>query len=467
MGFSLLRSIIRKLISTCISTKREVEESEENDDHLLLPAEIIIDILSRLPVESVLECGRVCKTWRNHLLALNDTNYFANMHLRRHGGLLLQLQQLDDDDQYHNQSNAAAAAAKVGLILCGKRNLYYGDYDNDDDDENNIHDEKFSNYKMKTSFTKINHPLFDTEPADIVGSCNGLICLSVRRRRLLGYNNRDLFYICNPITREYIYLPGPIMDDDDPENLGIGMLCGFGYLQSTNEYKVVTMYYCRNDTQLFLGRVEVYTLGDGNGWRNKGEITYSWGPICFISKGVFANGALHWLDIKDGKIIAFDLADEEFHSFPSPPPCDVPFSGVPRRFPQELCVLGGWLCLVHKREDACIDIWSIKKTKSISNDDDMKEQEYQSWSWSREFSIRTKGRGNSICQPIALAKRGEILMWYNFAYLVAYDPRSTTSEKLGDLGRDLHCCYGRATSHINSFLSLKALGEDAKNFRTS
>lgn len=52
-----------------------------------LPLENKFNIFSRLPVESVLDCRRVCEAWKNLLQFQNDT-YFADLHLRNHLGLI-------------------------------------------------------------------------------------------------------------------------------------------------------------------------------------------------------------------------------------------------------------------------------------------------------------------------------------------------------------------------------------------
>ncbi|KAI3852454.1 hypothetical protein MKX03_008285, partial [Papaver bracteatum] len=46
-----------------------------------LPDDILLDIVSRLPVESVLECKLVCKGWLK--LLLGRKSFFANMHVTR------------------------------------------------------------------------------------------------------------------------------------------------------------------------------------------------------------------------------------------------------------------------------------------------------------------------------------------------------------------------------------------------
>ncbi|OVA12134.1 F-box domain [Macleaya cordata] len=218
----------------------------------LLPVEITLDIFSRLTIESVFQCRQVCKTWRT-LLRLP---YFADMHLRR------QLLQFDDNNH-----------SKTGLIfyiwISKERNyneqLCYGEYDENE--------EQF--YKIR-----INHPLANGTSSMGHSSCNGLICFSLPKPYWFKDDVKSCspfadvpICVCNPITREYVVLPrlfntASIVSGTFPEEI----LCGFGYIPSTNTYKVVTINY-QNDFDQPVDGVRcnkyVYTLGSGNGWETK------------------------------------------------------------------------------------------------------------------------------------------------------------------------------------------------------
>ncbi|OVA06320.1 F-box domain [Macleaya cordata] len=420
------------------ATNRSRTREQITVDRLMenLYIEIKVDIFSRLPFESLLQCRRVCKTWR---ALLHDLS-FAHM--------LLQHRRLPhfNDYEYHNYSNPVAS--KMGFLLLGMSSmerlnqLYYGEYDENDE----------QSFKK---LTKINHPPLDMCHS-IVGSCNGLVCFSVRHHYVI----EDPVYICNPITREYVNLPRFNISIDGKRYLNGRMVSGFGYYPSTNEYKVVRIYYSRD--QPFVGRVQVYTLGGTkflrSRWRNKLKITYILGDRIDLSPGILANGALHWLD-EEGMIVAFDLADEEFRVLPLPP-CYSPYVSF------KLHVLGGCLALVHQRNDKSTEIWTLKKKKKKSRTSyEMKEQDCHSWSWNREFSSAVEII-NRWKQPFTITKSGEIVLWYHLHFperiksLARYDPKTANLEKLGDLDKVLN--YSEARSHINSFVSLKALGEDAK-----
>ncbi|OVA07457.1 F-box domain [Macleaya cordata] len=389
-----------------------------------LHPDIISNIFSRLPVESVYQCKLVCKTWQSLLHNTKVGLLFSiGLHYRKFKGAV----QLYYGGQYDEINN----------------NSIDDDDDDDDDDEHN--NDYYYSYK---TLTKIDHPPI-TNRAFIhvmLGSCNGLVCFFVPHHGI-----DDPVYICNPITGEYVYLP-KLTTRERQDSSCHDLVSGFGYNLSTDEYKVVRIYY-EFDQPSFLGHVQVYTLGrGGSAWRSKGEITHF-----FCSSSIYANGALYWLDVGERKVVAFDLADEEFRLLPSPPcfgMCKSAFVG--------LRLLGGYVCIVYINEGKYLDIWALKKKKKkIKHSDyDVKEQEEYhswSWSWSREFSIAWEGpvMGTSY-QPFALTKKNEVLLLHN-GILSCYDPKTATSKKLWD--DDSASRYIQAIPHMNSNVSLKALGE--------
>ncbi|KAI3860582.1 hypothetical protein MKX03_007933 [Papaver bracteatum] len=114
----------------------------------------------------------------------------------------------------------------------------------------------------------------DDHEVGLVGSCNGLICLSSKRR----YNKPVNITYHNSTYDESIYIYNPIIGEVmsiRSNNNKKYTVHGFGYHPLTNEYKVVKNYFDEppySGKPPYKGQVEVYTLGSGSGWRNKGEI---------------------------------------------------------------------------------------------------------------------------------------------------------------------------------------------------
>ncbi|XP_026458595.1 putative F-box protein At1g53360 [Papaver somniferum] len=210
-------------------------------------------------------------------------------------------------------------------------------------------------------------------------------------------------YICNPITREYVMLP---------KSEGHYRWNRFGYTHSTSEYKVVRKNMsAKGDSNVRL--VQIYTLGSGNGWRDVENVDMELKnvPLC---AGVFANGALHWVDLQKGTIIAFHLTDKKFSELPSPPLLTQ--DGDPVYYSTKVAVLGDFLSVTYSRNAGACEIWLLKK----KNKDNFNEL-----SWSKEFSFGSFEI--YISRPSGYTKSGRLLYyWHNHIY--RYDPKDSSAK---------------------------------------
>lgn len=144
----------------------------------------------------------------------------------------------------------------------------------------------------------------------LVGSCNGLVCFILDYKKFEDVPLSLLTYpifIGNPITGEYVNLPRCGMKEED---FPVATMCGIGYDESTNMYKVFSVIHNMKDLQSQPNRLQVYTLGDVNGWRNI-QIPYDLAEEC-----IHIDGSIFWLDYEQRNIVAFDLADEAFELLP-------------------------------------------------------------------------------------------------------------------------------------------------------
>ncbi|XP_026459613.1 F-box protein At3g07870-like [Papaver somniferum] len=205
------------------------------------------------------------------------------------------------------------------------------------------------------------------------------------------------------------------------------IVSGFGYLTSTNEYKVVRICYPTEKLDYpqssaagwvekldypqssAAGWVQVYTLGNNNnsGWRVVGEIT----ATLWLS-GVQANGALHFMDDVNWKIVTLDLESEEIGVLPSPP-CFQKFKDPSF----QVQVLGGHLYVVHQQSGEYVDIWLFQHNENRDHYE-RREKDFESWSWSKKFSIEWKHMSIvDYYQPFAITEKNEFLFW-----IVSYVP---------------------------------------------
>ena len=211
-----------------------------------LPQEVVLHILSRLPLTSLLKSKLVCPAWRN----LIQDPLLISKHL-------LHIAEVDNDPSFILQSNWPIPDQ-----------LHFVDFF--DHSEGKVISKKLPSSAMLMY---------------LVDSCNGLLCMR---------NNSRSIYICNPFTRLYLELPKLIKY---PTRVGH---LGFGFHPTTKEYKVVLIVFRRQWKRLDLNvatatliqsEVQILTIGSP-AWRNLGMIPYRF--IWPTSKAM-VNGRLHWL----------------------------------------------------------------------------------------------------------------------------------------------------------------------------
>ncbi|XP_026415934.1 F-box protein At1g53790-like [Papaver somniferum] len=314
-----------------------------------LPQEISLNIFSRLPAQSVLYCKQVCRSWRKILPYCHraNTNYFAHQHVKQQQGhdihALVQQKQHRPVDRYHYGSDSGTMMSFVAFDSHAQA-LGYLEYHG-----------KRDNYRL----IKIKFP---ADICGVVGSDNGLICLTVKTKYkgipTLDYRTLDdpdePLYTCNPITKECVTLPGKSINNTKCVG-GVSIAHGFCYHP-------------------------LYTLGSGRGWRSAGELN------CFLRPkylrgppGVCVNGALYWICQESGSIVGFDLGDEKFHFLP------VPVEMLYRT--RRIFVMRRCLCYEYS-DGSSLEVWLLRKNKEEdSSSHHMNEQYYKSWIWNKEFKI--------------------------------------------------------------------------------
>ncbi|KAJ9543628.1 hypothetical protein OSB04_023335 [Centaurea solstitialis] len=325
-----------------------------------LPAELTIDILSRLPVKTIIHCKLVCKKWRN----LFSDSLFVNLHLSR---------------------SPTGQMGSVNGLICIREYSF-------------VHDNVYicnpvtreimtiSNDQFYTKFSRINAYGFgvasSTGEYKVVRTFKWLTSdgdkflwgevytLGTGQWRRLGrvpylLDNSDFGVVLNDhchwivhdsedapekictfdLNKETFQLfpspplpPSKAIRDSGSQFQRLAILKGCLCKTDGNgdEWK-------KSDGDKFLWG-EVYTLGTGQ-WRRLGRVPHL---LDYSYFGVVLNDHCHWIvhDSVDApeKICTFDLNKETFQLFPSPPP---PPSKAIRdsgsQF-QRLAILKGCLC---------------------------------------------------------------------------------------------------------------------------
>lgn len=232
-------------------------------DSRTLPHDLIVQILTWLPVKSLIKFRCVSKSW----FALISTPYFAKSHLR-------------------NSKHRPSLSTRRVMLNC-RGSLY--------------HCSALSVLRDPVI------PTFDTEYSIrvaknfvwVVGSCDGLICLAV--------NKQDLI-LWNPSTRICKKLP----DFGVEVKFGSYFSYGLGFDESSDDYKIVGFFNSKRDLSEVM--VKVYCLKIDQ-WRSLENFKGRW---LMDDPATFAQGKLHWIsttgmEMNSGwDIVYLDLKTEEY-----------------------------------------------------------------------------------------------------------------------------------------------------------
>ncbi|KAJ1432841.1 Galactose oxidase/kelch, beta-propeller [Sesbania bispinosa] len=295
----------------------------------ILQDDLIAEILSRLPVKSLVRFRCVCKSWNS----LISDPPFVKLHLRRSSaknGNLAHLRLLFE-------RNINDSGNKI-LSSCSYNELI--------ENPTTLVNEQNSHFRLKNKYRAI-------------GTCNGLICfVGVQLGDGNAVDDRCWVRFWNPATRSRSpkspYLCRPEIEP---------VTFGFGYDPSSDTYKVVALLYSVEGNH----PVKVYNMGS-NSWRNIPVFPIF--PSPFRTDGIYLNGALifsghHYMSDLDRygdwdkfAIVLLDLATETYTEL-SVPPLVMPSSLMP-----SLNILGECLCLSHEKNDTHFVVWQFGVDKT-------------------------------------------------------------------------------------------------------
>ncbi|KAL3812248.1 hypothetical protein ACJIZ3_013516 [Penstemon smallii] len=223
------------------------------------PDEVVVDILSRLPIKSLFRTKCVCKLWYK----LVSEKYFTKLYNElsiKNPMVLVEITEPSSD-------------LRSRLVLV-------------------------DNLRGVSEFSLD----FIKDRVKIRASCNGLLCCS-------SIPDKGVYYICNPMTKEYKLLPKsrerPVTRfyPDDEATL-VGLACNV----FTLKYSVVLAGYHRSfghrPERTFVCKV---FDSDSNKWRK--FVTLQDDRFTHMNRNqvVFINSALHWLTASCSCVLVLDL----------------------------------------------------------------------------------------------------------------------------------------------------------------
>ncbi|PIA28130.1 hypothetical protein AQUCO_07200041v1 [Aquilegia coerulea] len=287
------------------------------------PEDVVMEILSWVPVKSLLRFRSVSKSW---FRLLTNDSHFIKLHLNR----LIQ------------------ANSKTSIMFLRKTHFHFAeDYTECD-----------KAIELDVPFNMV--PIKYT----VSGICDGLLCLSDN-----VFESRPEVFIWNPITKDYITIPcSPIPSHFLTTNRSI--IFGFGFHQVTNEYKVIRI---------------IFTCLRVHSWRDIERISHNiiFTPNFSFSNGaihwvVAMPGSVTW-----NQIVSFDLKDEVFQEIPLPKGVSYYDDPAEDFYDIKIGEFDGNLCLfcTYIEEDVHIQIWVMKEYGVISSwSNQYKIGEAKTWS---------------------------------------------------------------------------------------
>ena len=231
---------------------------KNNQVPVSIPDDLFFEILTCLPVKSLLRFKCVCQKWR---YMISDPS-FAEVHRSRSAASIL----ISVPDMSSPYMMSSLVSLKDG---------------------------------------EARRPIVPVLPfhRNISQSVNGFVCIYQQYDPSL----RVLLY--NPSTREHVTLPQTAVA---VANLGFRFHCiTLGFDPSTKTYKILRVW-----TRGEGFNYEIFTLG-GGAWRIIDD-----GPFDGLTrKGICLDGSIYWADnlVMRNSILAFDVGEEKFRSVPTPP----------------------------------------------------------------------------------------------------------------------------------------------------
>lgn len=251
-----------------------------------IPKDCILNILARLPTESLPKSMLVCKPWF-HIIC---SPKFIDSHLIRSESVLLFQRSVSDEEQ----SNPPPGQAPLVLFGRPKQTVKKSTRLSINFIEFTEGESRQAEYRLRCS-------------GKIRAACNGLLLID-------NVTKKGGLIVLNPVTSKGTSLPvGTIIPSQNSESYG------FAYSDATGEYKAVHLF-CDD-----LGYIncEVLILGEKL-WKEVNGPTFGFFNGAWLGyRPVSAIGALHWIPHAHhgDYLVSMELTTDKFYSVPLPTMC--------------------------------------------------------------------------------------------------------------------------------------------------
>ncbi|KAL3628719.1 hypothetical protein CASFOL_027765 [Castilleja foliolosa] len=253
---------------------RRTSESATGDAAMadcVLPLDMMLCILTRLPVKSIQRFKSVCKPLRDVL----SSPEFAKMH----------------------RAQFPLNPKNQSVIIC-KRIIKY-------DQTIPMPQVHYSVEKEPIPFPQV---YYFAESVEIIGCCNGLICMNFLKRK---WSDQRLALWNPALNNMSTCLPVPEIEIGSPSLVSTG----FGYNEETDDFKVILIVESREIKNSSV--VMVYS-SNSNSW-SKIDMVFQF-IMLEDTNNVILNGCPYWEASVDGKwvLVCFDVRKMVFKIVPGP-----------------------------------------------------------------------------------------------------------------------------------------------------
>ncbi|EYU32646.1 hypothetical protein MIMGU_mgv1a020901mg [Erythranthe guttata] len=341
-----------------------MEKRVERETSIELPEELIEEILYFLPAKILLRLKCVSRSWNS----LISSKSFIKEHAKKSstdGNLDRSKLMLNYDESYKNVRYMRVFCQPRSLVSCPIQNLLR---------KGDPVDTVLDSHRMKESGYDI-----QIDDVRILGSCNGLILISVNYSRKL--------FLWNPFTRKMRNIPHAASFTRS-EFLSVQPFTySLGYDEYADDYKIV----CIISDYAKPCQTHIYS-SKNNTWKKIESFDKG---VLLDDTGKFVNGKLHWLAAKDDgvrEIFSLDLRKEKYEVVARP-------ENYSKRVRPFLRELGGYLSLISLSSSVDdISVWVMMKYG-------MRESWTKIWT-----SSKLDYPGKVICgaSPLCLKKNGDI-----------------------------------------------------------
>ncbi|XP_059670645.1 F-box/kelch-repeat protein At3g23880-like [Cornus florida] len=342
--------------------------SSSGDQHI--PEDLIIEIVSRLPIKSLIRFRCVCKYW----FGLIRTSTFVSKHL-------------------HHPNN------KSCLLV------HHYNYSTQKYVFAVFPDETLA--KMPFAHNDIDEFQLPDLPDAIIGPISGIFCLFTH------WEDRYIVVLWNPATKEWrsLAIPNPNLPTHIMDFLH---MFGCGLDPITNDYKLIWIryYYDEEEDIPYIPRVvSVYNLRTDS-WRLFEFEMMTNSSINNSLCNTYLNGFYYWLtsiDFHRYTLLSFDMSKEIFkEDIPAP-------TGVQKDLCGDLTMYNDSIAMIY------FDAQEVEKYFHVWV---MKEEGF----WTKQLNI---GPLPEIQRPLGIWKNGELFLEDSDSQLVMYDHNTQEIKSLG------------------------------------